>query len=177
VPGKIHRVQLEPNDPPAYPGAIQAILGADMIVVGPGSLYTSVLPNLLVPDVVDAIHVSSAFKVYVCNVATQKGETDGYNCQQHIEAIENHVGEGLVDLVVANDGHLDAKPDGMEMVLPEFEANTLVQLYTADLVDVDRPWRHDADKLAEALIALLEERTGPLDLPLMDEQDSNPDLN
>jgi uncharacterized cofD-like protein len=177
VPGRIHRVQLEPNDPPAYPGAIQAILGADMIVVGPGSLYTSVLPNLLVPDVVDAIHASSAFKVYVCNVATQQGETDGYNCQQHIEAIENHVGQGLVDLVVANDGHLDAKPDGMEMVLPEFEANTLIQLYTADLVDVDRPWRHDAIKLAEALIALLEERTGPLDLPLMEEQDSNPDLN
>ncbi len=177
VPGKIHRVQLEPNDPPAYPGAIQAILGADMIVVGPGSLYTSVLPNLLVPDVVEAIHASSAFKVYVCNVATQEGETDGYNCQQHIEAIENHVGQGLVDLVVANDGRLDAKPDGMEMVLPEFEASTLVQLYTADLVDVDRPWHHDASKLAETLIALLEERTGPLDLPLMEEQDSNPDLN
>lgn len=177
VPGKIHRVQLEPNDPPAYPGAIQAILGADMIIVGPGSLYTSVLPNLLVPDVVDAIHASSAFKVYVCNVATQVGETDGYNCQQHIEAIENHVGQGLVDLVVANDGYLDVKPDGMEMVQPEFEAGTMVQLYTTDLVDLDRPGRHDAMKLAEALIALLEERTGPLDLPLMEDQDSNPDLN
>jgi len=83
----------------------------------------------------------------------------------------------LVDLVVANDGHLDAKPDGTEMVEPVFDGNTLVQLYTADLVDVDRPWRHDARKLAEALIALLEERTGPLDLQSMDEQDTNPDLN
>jgi hypothetical protein len=82
-----------------------------------------------------------------------------------------------VDLVVANDEHLDAKPDGMEMVLPEFEANTMIQLYTADMVDVDRPWRHDSGKLAEALIALLEERTGPLDLPMMEDQDSNPDLN
>jgi len=113
----------------------------------------------------------------VCNVATQVGETDGYNCQQHIEAIENHVGQGLVDLVVANDGYLDVKPDGMEMVQPEFEAGTMVQLYTTDLVDLDRPGRHDAMKLAEALIALLEERTGPLDLPLMEDQDSNPDLN
>jgi len=177
IPGRIERVQLEPNDPPAYPGAIQAILAADMIVVGPGSLYTSVLPNLLVPDIVQAIQASSAFKTYVCNVATQKGETEGYNCQQHLEAIENHVGLGLVDLVVANDGHLDAKPDGTEMVEPVFDGNTLVQLYTADLVDVDRPWRHDARKLAEALIALLEERTGPLDLQSMDEQDTNPDLN
>lgn len=177
IPGKINRVQLEPNDPPAYPGAIQAILGADMIVIGPGSLYTSVLPNLLVPDIVDAIHASGAFKVYVCNVATQEGETDGYNCQQHLEAIEDHVGPGLVDLIVANDGNLDLKLDGIEMVLPEFDGNTLVQLYTADLIDVDRPWRHDATKLAEALIALLEERTGPLDLPIMEEQESNPDLN
>ncbi|MEJ2563877.1 MAG: YvcK family protein [Anaerolineales bacterium] len=177
IPGRIQRVQLEPNDPPAYPGAIQAILAADMIVVGPGSLYTSVLPNLLVPDIVQAIQASSAFKAYVCNVATQKGETEGYNCQQHLEAIENHVGLGLVDLIVANDGNLDAKPDGTEMVQPVFDGNSLVQLYTADLVDVDRPWRHDAQKLAEALIALLEERTGPLDLPSMDEQDTNPDLN
>jgi uncharacterized cofD-like protein len=177
VPGKIHRVQLKPNDPPAYPGAIQAILGADMIVVGPGSLYTSVLPNLLVPDIVEAIHASNAFKVYVCNVATQEGETDGYNCQQHLEAIENHVGPGLVDLIVANDSHLDAAPEGSEMVAPDFDGHSMVQLYTADLVDVDRPWRHDTQKLADVLIALLEERTGPLDLPLMEEQDSNPDLN
>jgi uncharacterized cofD-like protein len=175
--GQIRRVQLEPNDPPAYPGAIQAILGADMIVIGPGSLYTSVLPNLLVPHIVEAIQASRAYKLYICNVATQKGETDGYDCGQHVEAIENHVGRGLIDLVVANDGQMEAYPKGVSWVDPTVDESLMIRVYTADLIDHERPWRHDAKKLAETLIALLEEQTGPLDLPPLDQLDTPSGLN
>jgi uncharacterized cofD-like protein len=101
-PGKIRRVWLEPNDPPAFPESIQAILAADLIVVGPGSLFTSILPNLLVPDIAAAISASRALKIYVCNVATQPGETDGFTCGDHVRVIEEHVGSGLFDIVVAN---------------------------------------------------------------------------
>ena len=71
--GRIRRVWLEPNNPPAFPPVLQAILNADLIVIGPGSLYTSLLPNLLVPDLLAAIQASRAVKVYVCNIATQAG--------------------------------------------------------------------------------------------------------
>lgn len=172
TPGRIRRVHLEPNDPPAYPGAIQAVLNADMIVIGPGSLYTSVIPNLLVPDLVKAIRTSQAFKVFVCNVATQHGETDGYDCKQHVDAIERHIGRGLVDVVVANKRVDYPLPDGVTIVDPSETAEMMVPLYTGDLVDPDRPWRHDSDKIAETLIALWEERTGPLDLSLEDDIES-----
>ena len=74
--GRVLRVMLEPGTPPAYPGAIQAILAADLVVIGPGSLYTSILPNLLVAEIVEALQATAALKVYVCNVATQYGETE-----------------------------------------------------------------------------------------------------
>lgn len=165
LPGQIQRVQLQPNDPPAYPGAIQAILGADMIVIGPGSLFTSVLPNLLVSDIVEAIRASRAFKVYVCNVATQPGETDGFDCRRHLQTLDAHVGVGLVDMVVANDNVQIELPEGTDLVEPATNGNLTVPVYTNDLVDLDQPWRHDSIKLAETLIALLEERTGPLEAP------------
>jgi len=76
--GKVRHVWLEPNNPPAFPQAIQAILAADLIVIGPGSLYTSILPNLLVPDIAEAVRASRALKLFVCNVATERGETTGY---------------------------------------------------------------------------------------------------
>jgi uncharacterized cofD-like protein len=163
IPGRIKRVQLEPNDPPAYPMAIQAILSADMIVIGPGSLYTSILPNLLVPDIVKAIKASRAYKVFICNVATQQGETDHLDCCAHTEAIASHVGSTLVDLVVANDQIPEVLPEGIQAVDPSTGVNLGCPLYTADLVDMRQPTRHDATKLAEVLIALLEEHTGPLE--------------
>lgn len=168
APGRIRHVYLEPNGPPAYPLAIQAILNAEMIVIGPGSLYTSLLPNLLVPDIAHALRASQAFRVFVCNVATQPGETDGYDCQAHLEAIRNHVGRGMVDLMLANDAFLGELP--AEIARVQAGPNGLsVPTHQADLIDENRPWRHDAEKLAETLIALLEERTGPLELPPLDE--------
>jgi uncharacterized cofD-like protein len=164
VTGSICRVQLEPSEPPAYPGAIQVILNADMVTIGPGSLYTSVLPNLLVPDITEALRASKAFKVYICNIATQPGETDGYDVGHHLKAIENHVGSGLIDMVVANDRMEGKLPEGVGWVALPQDQGMSIPCYSADLADADRPWRHDSLKLTERLIALLEERTGPLEL-------------
>jgi uncharacterized cofD-like protein len=88
--GSVRRVWLEPNSPPAFPDAVQAILSADLIVIGPGSLYTSLLPNLLVPDITAAIRSSRALKIYVCNVATQPGETEHFTCGDHLMAIGSY---------------------------------------------------------------------------------------
>ncbi|MGH2470377.1 MAG: gluconeogenesis factor YvcK family protein, partial [Chloroflexota bacterium] len=99
---EIDRVYLQPEGIAAYGEAVSAILDADLIVIGPGSLYTSLLPNLLIEDIQQAIRASSARKVYVCNVATQKGETDGFEVDDHIRALYRHGCRGLFRYVLAN---------------------------------------------------------------------------
>lgn len=160
--GQVRRLWLEPNNPPAYPAAVRALLQADMIVVGPGSLYTSILPNLLVPDINSAMHSSKAFKVFVCNVTTQPGETDNYDCRDHILAIQEHVGYDLFDLIVSNCETVGTLPAGLNWVLASPELDDDYAVYRANLVNPDEPNRHDSDKLARALIDLFMERTGPL---------------
>ncbi len=155
--GAIERVYLEPDNVPAYPGAVRALLEADLIAAGPGSLYTSVLPNLLVPDLTQAVAASRALKVFICNVATQIGETEGYTAGDHVAALEAHVGEGLFPVVLAND-NLDVDfdaPPRVELVTPDFPADAEYQIITADLIDPARPWRHDSHKLARTLLGLL----------------------
>jgi uncharacterized cofD-like protein len=160
--GEIRRIWLEPADPPAYPQVIGVILAADLIVVGPGSLFTSVLPNLLVPDIVAAIRASRALKVYVCNVATQMGETDRYTCGDHVRVIEEHVGADLFDIIISNQRCEGQLMTGTSWVLAEDDLDADHAVYRADLVDVGHPWRHDSTKLAQVLIDLYQERTGPL---------------
>lgn len=160
--GKIQRVWLEPNAPPAFPQAVRAILNADLIVIGPGSLYTSLLPNLLVPDLAEAIRSSRALKVYVCNVATQPGETEGYNCADHVRALAMHTGGRLFDLVLVNQEQTSPAPRGVQWVAASGEMPSGVALHRADLVDAERPTRHDAAKLARTLLDLLQSRANPL---------------
>ena len=152
----IERVFLEPGKVPAYPGAIKAILEADLITAGPGSLYTSILPNLLVPGIASALQASSAVKVYICNIATQEGETDHFSLDDHLRALEEHVGQGMFTYVLANDNlkvqfplHLS-----VEVVSPETILSESYRLVTAELVDLENPWQHDSEKLAQELINL-----------------------
>ena len=161
-PGKVSRIWLEPNNPPAYPQVIQALLGADLIVMGPGSLFTSVLPNLLVPDIGAAVRASRALKIFVCNLTTQPGETDGFTCEDHVRVILDHVGEGLFDLIVVNSSQEALLPENHEWVRVEEELDNQYALYRADLVDVEQPSRHNGEKLSKVLMDLLQERTGPL---------------
>lgn len=161
-PGSVKRVWLEPNNPPAYPQVIQAILAADMIIVGPGSLYTSILPNLLVPDLAAAIRASRALKIYVSNVASETGETEGFTCGDYIRVIEEHITGSLFDIIVHNNNHAGTLPEGVQWVKVDPEQDADYALYLANLVDNGTPWRHDSAKLAQVLIDLYQERTGPL---------------
>jgi uncharacterized cofD-like protein len=157
VSGAIWRVWLEPEHVPAYPEAMQAILSAELIVVGPGSLFTSILPNLLIPGIRDALRSSRALKVYVCNMATQPGETDGFSIQDHVQAIERHIGWNPFDVVLAATAEPQPLPDGVTWVgapLPEGGVRTIRQ----DLSDPVKPGYHHSQKLAAALMDLLEKR-------------------
>jgi uncharacterized cofD-like protein len=160
VRGRIERVWLIPEHARAYPETLRAILEADLIVLGPGSLYTSVLPNLLVEGIVPAIRASRALKVYVCNVATQIGETDGYTVADHVRAIERHVGAGLFDLVLAN-SQMDVPWDEIpkevgELVRWDGQPIPPYAVVAMDMIDERMPWRHDPEKLAQALMVLFE---------------------
>jgi uncharacterized cofD-like protein len=152
----IDRVFLEPDKVPGYPGAIKAILEADLITAGPGSLFTSVLPNLLVPGIASAIRASPAMKVYISNIATEKGETDGYTLDDHLRELEEHVGEGLFTYVLANDNLNVQFPRHLkvDVVTPATERSDSYEFVTADLVDLENPWQHDPQKLSEALMDL-----------------------
>lgn len=156
--GKIERVFLQPDQVRAYPEAIRAILSADLIVIGPGSLYTSILPDLLVSGIVEAIRASSAYKVYICNVATQDGETDEFTVADHVLALEAHIGQGIFDTVLANSSYPSKNAgERTRYVLPAPPDHVIFQRYDVqmvDLTDEERPWRHDPKKLAQALLSL-----------------------
>jgi uncharacterized cofD-like protein len=161
--GQVRRVWLDPNDAAAYPPVIQAILAADLIVIGPGSLYTSILPNILVRDLQDAIHSSRAVKMFIANVATQPGETERYTCGDHIRALEELIGRQLVDVIVCNscyDGNLES---GSDWVRVDDAENRDGRIYFTELIDSNNAMRHDSTKLAQTLMELYNERTGPLE--------------
>jgi len=154
----IERVYLEPANAPAYPPTLRAILDADLIVAGPGSLFTSILPNLLVEDITRAIRASNALKIYICNVATQAGETEGYTVGDHVAAIERHTGPGLFPFILANDALRPAQPEwDFSQVALTTPPGVDYQIITADVVDEQQPWRHNPAKLARALMTWFEQ--------------------
>ena len=154
--GRIQYVSLEPSNIQAYPPTLKAIFQADLIIMGPGSLYTSILPNLLVPDLTEALKHARAPKIYICNLAIQPGETDNYSVADHVDALLQHISTPFLDAVLAND-NLSVPPEtgGGHTVYVEPIAPKQVKMITADLVDESRPWRHDSAKLARAVINLL----------------------
>ena len=161
APGAIRRLHLE-SGAEANPAAIRAILEADLIILGPGSLFTSVLPNLLVEGIARAVRAAAGTVVYVCNVATQRGETDGFDVGDHVRALTSHVGTDLLDAVMINENFSQngkIKPEwGVESVrggddLADLPGNPAI-LYR-DLVGTATPLRHDSEKLADALAALV----------------------
>jgi len=162
VDGRIQHIWLEPSNPLPFPPAVQAILNAELIIVGPGSLYTSVIPNLMVPGLADAIRSSRALKFFVCNVANQEGETLGYTWSDHIQAIERHIEDLHFDIILCDfDSHIKM-PEGVEAVLPDSRLEEQHSVYFAPIADAENPWRHDPIKLAEIITDLYHERTGPL---------------
>src|SRR2546425_1794880 len=154
----IKRVFLQP-EPTINPEAEEAILNAEMILVGPGSLYTSILPNLVVDGMAEALKASPAIKVFVCNVATQPGETDAFRVSDHLEAIERHLGTNIFDFVVVNSNNNftlppSAQEAGIRRVVYD-PATVSKRSIHAVLVDVVNPrvsTHHDPDKLARAIM-------------------------
>jgi uncharacterized cofD-like protein len=162
--GRIEQVALEPSGARAYPQAVQAILQANLVIVGPGSLYTSILPNLLIPGIATALRHTRALRLFVCNLATQPGETDNYTVADHVEAITRHVSEksrdgDWADLVLANSNlSVPATAGGGRTVFVQPAGPVELPMMTADLVDESRPWRHDGEKLATAITELILQR-------------------
>jgi uncharacterized cofD-like protein len=158
---RIERVRLKPAHPGAQPEAVKAILEADLIVLGPGSLYTSVVPNLLVEGIAKALIQSDALKIYVCNVATQPGETDGYDLDAHVSALVRHLPGKVnpLDVVVATlhrEGSVAPQPNiGLLRATPTQAARP--HIVVDDVVRDDHALRHDPDKLADVLMRVYAE--------------------
>ena len=151
----ISQVFLKPDGAQANPEAVQAILNAELVVIGPGSLYTSILPNLLVEGMVEAIKASPALKVLVCNLASQKGETDGYEVDDYLRVIREHVGSNLFDFVMVNSNHSHMPTGGQAQVIFKSEdasTHPEVRFIAADVVNVRLPSHHDPDKLARTIM-------------------------
>ena len=168
---QIRRVWIEPEDSLAYPDAVRAILEADMVILGPGSLFTSVLPNILVDGIQKALRVSRALKVYVCNVATQPGETVGFSVEDHVQALWNHVGKDLFKYVLANSNIDYSFPNTSKSEVVALAGSGLedVKVVLTDVVDSERRLRHDPKKLAESLMRLYYDRFNdppPANLPV-----------
>jgi uncharacterized cofD-like protein len=157
----VKRLYLKPEHPAAQPEAVGAILEADLIVLGPGSLYTSVVPNLLVEGIAKALIQSDGVKVYVCNVATQPGETDGYNVEAHVDALVRHLPGQVnpLDVVIAPRHPDDSPPlePGISLVKAGPSRLTRTRVVVEDVVRDDLPLRHDPDKLARVLLRVNEE--------------------
>jgi uncharacterized cofD-like protein len=156
----LERVWITPDGVAASVDAIAAIGEADLIVLGPGSLYTSVLPSLLLPQIRQAVVAAPGLRVYVCNVATQEAETSGYDLAAHVTALVDHTDPGLVDVVLANNRFEARVPDvwraeAVRLTWPP-PAAIPARLVLDDVVDPDNAHHHDPGRLALALLRVLE---------------------
>jgi uncharacterized cofD-like protein len=165
----IDRVFLMPDTPRALPGAVQALREADVIIIGPGSLYTSILPNLLVPEIAEAIKASRAPKIYVCNVMTQPGETSGYSASDHVRAMVRHIGNGVITHVLVNSGRVPYeiaeryRSNGADVVTANETELEMLQvrpvkanfIEITDMQHYKHVVRHDPKKLAHAIFRVV----------------------
>jgi uncharacterized cofD-like protein len=163
---KIRRVFLHPPNPKPQADAIEAIREADGIVIGPGSLYTSILPNLLVKGMAEEIRRSKACKIYICNIMTQHGETDGFTASDHLRVIYDHVGAGLFDIMLVNN---EVPPSFLkeryassqqQMVLPDLEEIMRLGCHplTDNLLLYRSLLRHDAYRISKYILRIVRGR-------------------
>jgi uncharacterized cofD-like protein len=164
----IRRLRLVPRCVRPFPGALEAIRGANLILVGPGSLYTSIIPNLLISGVAQAIRRSPATRVYICNLMTQPGETPGYSAADHVRAIYRHAGPGLFDWIVVNHAPISQRllrryraqhAEPVRADLHELQRMGL-RCILDELVEEDGVARHDAARITRLVLEEFVER-GP----------------
>ncbi len=158
----IERVWIEPAEVRASADAVAAIHDADIVVLGPGSLYTSVLPVLLIPAIEGAVAAAPGMRIYACNVAGQPGETEGYDLADHVEALLRHTQPDLIDLVLANDRFGDDTADDdawpADAVVPRWPpaVEPVPHLSTDAVASVGDPHQHDPERLAAAILRVYE---------------------
>lgn len=173
--GKIAKIGCIPANPKALPATIKAIESADVIILGPGSLYTSIIPNLLVPEIREAIAQAKAPRIYVCNIMTQPGETDSYSVSDHIKAIDKVCGQKLFDTVLVNQPLPSSQAldkyaqEGSYPVITDHEKIIAIgrQTIPANILEEDKQThciRHNSQKLAKRLFENWSGRTKSVDI-------------
>jgi uncharacterized cofD-like protein len=166
----IERVWITPDEVRASDDALAAIAEAELIVLGPGSLFTSLLPSLLIPAIRDAVLAATAPRIYVCNVATQEGETAGFDLAAHVEALVAHTSPDLIDVVLANNRLLPrpapagtdrdaAPPESVRLRWPPAVV-PVPRLVLDDVIDPENAHHHDPARLALAIMHALESEAG-----------------
>lgn len=161
---KIRRIFLDPEDAQPHAEALDAILDAELIVIGPGSVYTSIIPNLLVPGIAEAIEESAAIKAYVCNVMTQPGESDAFTAAEHLVALQANVSHRVCDFVLVNTGVPSQsaiekyRESGQHLVSPDEDRirGLGFKVVTGNLMSESDYVRHDPNRVAARLVGLLE---------------------
>jgi uncharacterized cofD-like protein len=153
TPGRVQAISLVPEDPPACPEAVQAVLDADWVIFGPGSWFTSVLPHLKVPELAEALHSTRARRLVALNLAPQAGETDGFSPQKHLEVLRQHAPDLEIDVVLADTGVADDQEE-----LEKAAAELGGRLVMASVADEDGSPRHDAQRLASVLDEIFREK-------------------
>lgn len=159
----IEKLYVEPENPKPMDGAIDEILSADIIVIGPGSLYTSIIPNFLVDGITKAVNKSKAKKIYICNVMTQNGETRGFTVKKHIETLLKHSGNMKIDYVIVNDKRIEddtivkryADMDQYQILITgedlAYGVEHNMKMITGDILDTNKYVKHDTDKVSKII--------------------------
>lgn len=161
---KIKRVYISPSNCKPAPGVLEVIQDADAIIIGPGSLYTDVLPNLLVKNVAKAIKDSKAIKIYIANIMTQPGQTDNYSISDHLEALFSHTGKEIIDYCMADTGEIVPEyvrkynKEGQDIVLPDIDKATKkgIRIIQKNLSKIEDGYiRHNSDVIASSIMELV----------------------
>ncbi|PKB80670.1 MAG: hypothetical protein BZY88_08375 [SAR202 cluster bacterium Io17-Chloro-G9] len=158
---RLRSIALVPPDAPAHPDAAKAISEADLIILGPGSLFTSIVPNLLVRDIAAALASARGLKMYICNVAEEPGQTTGYSVPDHLNIIRHYAGDQSVDMIVANSNALPGRDSPSPSLIPSkaIWEDTAVRIL-ADVIDEEIPTRHDPAKLAATVTSAYQKHRG-----------------
>ena len=158
---RLQSLTLSPPNPQAHPEAVAALEQSDLIIIGPGSLYTSIVPNLLIPGIARAVAQSRALKVYICNVAEEPRQTEGYSVQAHLDIVRRYAGGNSVHAVIANSNiPAGPTPAGLDFISPRRPWDDNALLIEADVIDETATARHDPEKLADTVAAVYRRHRG-----------------